>query len=63
MATYNPIVTLLESPFKVIAQKNFFYHFSGYNHSKNTLVCALLNNRNKQCRYVHFCNSKRAEWR
>lgn len=54
MATYNTIVALLENPFKVIAQKNFFYRFSGYNHSKFFLVCVLLNNRNKQCRCVHF---------
>ncbi len=33
MATYNTIVALLENPFEIIAQKNFFYRFSGYNHS------------------------------
>ncbi|WP_206781332.1 hypothetical protein, partial [Staphylococcus pseudintermedius] len=40
MATYNTIVALLENPFKIIAQKNFFYRFSGYNHSNFFLVCA-----------------------
>ncbi len=54
MATYNTIVALLENPFKIIAQKNFSIVFLVITTLIFFLVCALLNNRNKQCRCVHF---------